>query len=249
MRTFIKTAVARKQLGYAYTLVDRDLKGAAVALKQWESGNITVIQYEAENVNTAEFIPIYHYQTQALFNVDLIPVGHTQKRPELLFFIGMKRAGGAKTGKWLIDYWRPPAGARGSRPHPASAGTLGPAIGVRHPLVSDTSSGCRLRECSGVTPGTGAPVSGNRCQHSVAMDRLASQPVVQARDLADSPYRCLNGRAWHRDFRRSAPASRLATFRPASGWLVVPRGKPLVFQAVVKARGVTVTRNWPIVVH
>src|SRR6476469_10338047 len=68
MRTFIKTAVARKQLAYAFTLVDPDLKGT-MTLKQWESGNIPVIQYEAENVDTAEFVPVYHYQTQALFNV------------------------------------------------------------------------------------------------------------------------------------------------------------------------------------
>ena len=117
MRTFIKTAVARTRLAYAYSLVNADLKGT-MTLKQWETGNIPVIQYEAENVNTAEFIPIYHYETQALFNVDLIPVGHTQARPELLFFIGMKRAGGSKTGKWLIDYWQP----RWRPPVPAAPG-------------------------------------------------------------------------------------------------------------------------------
>ena len=117
MRTFIKTAVARKKLGFAYTIVDADLKGT-MTLAQWKTGNIPVIQYEAENIDTAQFVPIYHYQTQALFNVDLIPVGHTQKRPELLFFIGMKRAGGAKSGKWLIDYWQP----RWRPPVPAAPG-------------------------------------------------------------------------------------------------------------------------------
>ncbi|HLX21165.1 MAG TPA: hypothetical protein VKR23_13535 [Gaiellaceae bacterium] len=30
---------------------------------------------------------------------------------------------------------------------------------------------------------------------------------------------------------------------------VLPQGKKLVFQAVVRANGVTVNRNWPIVVH
>ena len=49
MRTFIKTAVARKRLAYAYSLVDADLKGT-MTLKQWETGNIPVIQYEAENI-------------------------------------------------------------------------------------------------------------------------------------------------------------------------------------------------------
>jgi hypothetical protein len=106
MRTFIKTAVARKRLGYAYTIVDPDLKGT-MSKRQWMTGNIPVIQYEAENVDTVTFFAIYHYQTQALFDVDLIPVGHTQQRPELLFFIGMKRAGGTKNGRWLIDYWQP----------------------------------------------------------------------------------------------------------------------------------------------
>ena len=117
MRTFIKTAVARKKLAYAWTIVDSDLKGG-MTLAQWKTGNIPVIQYEAENIDTAQFIPIYHYQEQALFNVDLIPVGHTQERPELLFFIGMKRAGGTKTGKWLIDYWQP----RWRPPLPAAPG-------------------------------------------------------------------------------------------------------------------------------
>jgi hypothetical protein len=117
MRTFIKTAVARKNLDFAYTIVDKDLKGD-MTLKQWESGNIPVVQYEAANADTAAFIPVYHYQTSALFNVDLIPVGKTQERPELLFFIGMKRAGGSKTGKWLIDYWQP----RWRPPVPAAPG-------------------------------------------------------------------------------------------------------------------------------
>lgn len=106
MRTFIKTAAARRNLAYAYTIVDRDIRGD-LTRKQWMTGNIPVVQYLAENVDTAEFQPVYHYQTEALFNVDLIPVGHTQTRPELQFFIGMKRAGGTKTGRWLINYWQP----------------------------------------------------------------------------------------------------------------------------------------------
>ncbi len=117
MRTFIKTAVARKDLGYAYTIVSPDLRGR-MSLKDWKKGNIPVVQYEAENVDTAAFVPVYHYETSALFNVDLIPVGHTQARPELLFSIGLKRAGDKKTGKWLVDYWQP----RWRPPVPAAPG-------------------------------------------------------------------------------------------------------------------------------
>src|ERR1700760_4985472 len=106
MRTFIKTAVARKNLAYAYTIVSPDIRGR-MTLADWVKGNIPIVQYEAENVDSAAFVPVYHYETSALFNVDLIPVGHTQTRPELLFSIGLKRAGDKKTGRWLVDYWQP----------------------------------------------------------------------------------------------------------------------------------------------
>jgi hypothetical protein len=106
MRTFIKTAVARKNLAYAYTIVDPDLRDG-LTKKQWMTGNIPVVQYLAENVDTAKFVPVYHHQTAALFDVDLIPVGRTQTRPQLRFFIGLKREGGTKTGRWLVNYWQP----------------------------------------------------------------------------------------------------------------------------------------------
>jgi hypothetical protein len=117
MRDFIRSAVARKNLAHAYAIVSTDLRGR-MTLADWEKGNIPVVQYEAENVDTAAFIPVYHYQTSALFNVDLIPVGHTQQRPELLFSIGLKRAGDKKTGRWLVDYWQP----RWRPPVPAAPG-------------------------------------------------------------------------------------------------------------------------------
>src|SRR3954447_1279 len=77
MRSFIKTAVARKRLGYAYDIVDSDLKGT-MTRKQWATGAIPVVQYEAENADTVSFEKVYSYRTSALFNVNLIPVGHTQ---------------------------------------------------------------------------------------------------------------------------------------------------------------------------
>ena len=38
--------------------------------------------------------------------------------PELMFSIGLKRAGGTKTGRWLVDYWQP----RWRPPVPAAPG-------------------------------------------------------------------------------------------------------------------------------
>lgn len=105
-RKFIKTAVARKDLGAAYSLVHPDLKGD-LTKKQWETGNIPVITYQASNADTAAFQVDYSYPTEALFEVDLVAKLHAEKRPHLLFFLGLKREGGKPTGRWLVNYWQP----------------------------------------------------------------------------------------------------------------------------------------------
>lgn len=104
-RKFIHTAVAREDLGAAYDLVDADLKGT-MTRKQWETGDIPVITYHADNVDTAAFVVDYSYETQALMEIDLVNSGD-ETRPHLLFFIGLKRADGKKDGRWLVNYWQP----------------------------------------------------------------------------------------------------------------------------------------------
>ena len=105
-REFIKTAVSRHNLGKAWNIVDVDLRGR-MTRKEWMTGNIPVIEYDAINADKAAFVVDYSYETTALMEVDLIPKPHTQRRPHLLFYIGLKREHGKKTGRWLIDYWQP----------------------------------------------------------------------------------------------------------------------------------------------
>jgi len=105
-RDFISTAVSRRNLDKAWDIVDVDLKGR-MSKKQWMTGNIPVIEYDAINTDHAAFVVDYSYETSALMEVDLIPKPHTQKRPHLLFFIGLKREHGKKNGRWLVDYWQP----------------------------------------------------------------------------------------------------------------------------------------------
>jgi hypothetical protein len=105
-RKFIQTAVMRKDLSASYDIVDVDLKGR-MTRHDWVTGDIPVILYEARNAKTAAFIVDYSYETSALLEVDLVAKPHTETRPHLLFFIGLKRAGGKKDGRWLVDYWQP----------------------------------------------------------------------------------------------------------------------------------------------
>jgi hypothetical protein len=99
-RTFIKTAVERRDLAAAYSFVHPDLRGTL-------TGNIPVILYHAENVDTAQFLVDYSNQRSAMLEVDLVAKRGTETRPHLLFFLGLKRAGDTPHGRWLVSYWEP----------------------------------------------------------------------------------------------------------------------------------------------
>ena len=96
----------RKNLSAAYDIAHPDLKGA-LTRKQWDTGNIPVVSYDADNAKTAAFVTDYSYEDSALFEIDLISKAHSDKRPELRFYIGLRRAGNKPNGRWLVNYWQP----------------------------------------------------------------------------------------------------------------------------------------------
>lgn len=109
-RKFIETAVLRKNLDSVYKLVTPDLGGpgkGGLTRKQWDSGNIPVSPYPANNAKTTSFTVDYSYQTQMLAEVVLVAKLHSQVRPQLDFFIGFQRAGNKPNGRWLVNYWEP----------------------------------------------------------------------------------------------------------------------------------------------
>ena len=107
-RKFIETAVARKDLAASYNLVHVDLKGR-LTRKDWVTGDIPVIAFDATNAKTAAFTTEYSYADQGLFDIDLVAKRGTSARPNLLFFIGLKRAKNhdGSWGPWLVNYWEP----------------------------------------------------------------------------------------------------------------------------------------------
>jgi hypothetical protein len=110
-RTFIETAVLRKNLDAAYPIVNQEIKGG-LTKKQWETGNIPVIGYPAGNSKTASFEVLWSYKTQLMTIVDLVAKPGAHVRPHLPFFLGLVRAGNKPNGKWLVNYfeadWSPP---------------------------------------------------------------------------------------------------------------------------------------------
>ncbi len=105
-REFMRTAVLRKNLDKAYSIVNVDLKGR-MTRKQWDTGNIPVIGYPANNIETTQFQVDFSYPTSMLLEVDLVAKPGSGVRPHLPFYLGLKRAHGKPNGKWLVNYWEP----------------------------------------------------------------------------------------------------------------------------------------------
>ena len=107
-RKFMETAVQRKNLDLAYSLVGPDLKGG-LTKKQFEKGNIPVISYPAGNLETAGFTVVSSYKTQMMLLVDLVARkgSGANIRPHLPFWVGLVRAHNKPNGHWLVNYWIP----------------------------------------------------------------------------------------------------------------------------------------------
>jgi hypothetical protein len=106
-RQFIRTAVARENLDSSYAIVHPDIKGT-LTRKQWDTGAIPVVTFPARNADTAAFAVIYSYAKSALLEVDLTAKSAAETtRPNLRFYIGLKRQGDKPTGHWLVSYWQP----------------------------------------------------------------------------------------------------------------------------------------------
>lgn len=110
-REFLQTAVQRKNLDVAYSLVNHEIKGDQTR-KQWDSGNIAVIKYPAGNIKTAGFQVVWSYKTQMMTLVDLVAKKGSHLRPHIPFWLGLVRAHDKPNGHWLVNYfqadWTPP---------------------------------------------------------------------------------------------------------------------------------------------
>jgi hypothetical protein len=104
-RKFMETAVLRKNLDVAYPLVNSEIRGDQTR-KAWDTGNIAVIGYPAENVKTTGFTVLWSYKTQLMTVVDLVAKPGSHVRPHLPFFLGLVRAHNKPNGHWLVNYWQ-----------------------------------------------------------------------------------------------------------------------------------------------
>jgi hypothetical protein len=102
---FILTAVARKHLDKAWTLIDSNMKQACGCTRaEWLTGNINVVPFPAEDISLAPFKTDWSYKTEAALEVALLSKSKSIKSQ--IFFIKLKKFG----NRWLVDYWAPRGG-------------------------------------------------------------------------------------------------------------------------------------------
>jgi hypothetical protein len=100
-RRFIETAVARKNLGQAYSLVTEQIRQGQ-SLKAWKTGNIAVIPYPVVDVKYAPMKIDFSYPNEALIEVALLPKAGA-KIHGILFSMDLVK----RNGKWLVNSWVP----------------------------------------------------------------------------------------------------------------------------------------------
>ena len=100
---FILTAVAREDLAESYDLAHPELR-QGLTRREWLTGNIPVVYYPAQAIETATFKVDESYPDEAILEVALLPKDSAKIRPQI-FFIGLKKAG----NRWRVNYWVPRA--------------------------------------------------------------------------------------------------------------------------------------------
>jgi hypothetical protein len=114
-RTFIRTAVARKNLGAAYNLVTEQIRQGQ-SLKSWKTGNIAVVPYPVDAVKYAPMKIDFSYPKEAQIEVALLPKAGSKTKGQLFLMDLVKR-----DGKWLVNSWVP----RSSPPVPNGSANNG----------------------------------------------------------------------------------------------------------------------------
>jgi hypothetical protein len=100
-RRFIQTAVARKNLGAAYSMVTQQiLQGQS--LKSWKTGNIAVIPYPVSEIKYAPMKIDFSYPNEAQIEVAMLPKAGAKVKAQLFIMDLVKR-----DGKWLVNSWVP----------------------------------------------------------------------------------------------------------------------------------------------
>jgi hypothetical protein len=106
IKTFIGTAVARKNLGNSWEVVSPTLKRGYTP-KQWANGaDLPVVPYPGVDTKRIEYFLDYASTKEILIEVGLAGKPGVSTRP-VTFQLGLVRGPKGSAHPWVVDYWMP----------------------------------------------------------------------------------------------------------------------------------------------
>ena len=104
---FVLTAVARKDLAYAWKISGPSIR-QNLTYKQWLTGDIPVVPFPAQAIDKGLMKIDYSYPNEAQIELALIPRPHSNVESQI-FILGLNRIGKGGHRRWVVDYWQPRA--------------------------------------------------------------------------------------------------------------------------------------------
>jgi hypothetical protein len=106
IRTFLTTAVARKNLGASWAVIAPSMK-SGYTYKQWKNAKaLPVIPYPIANVDNTSYYLDYASTNEILVDMGLTAKKALKLRP-VRFRLGLVPVGKGAHTRWLVDYWMP----------------------------------------------------------------------------------------------------------------------------------------------
>jgi hypothetical protein len=106
IKTFIATAVARRNLGTSWNVVAPSLR-SGYTKAAWTKGDaLPVVPYPGVDAEHVEYFLDYASTKEILVEVGLAGKPGVATRP-VTFQLGLVPAGTTKSHHWLVDYWMP----------------------------------------------------------------------------------------------------------------------------------------------
>jgi hypothetical protein len=106
IKTFIATAVARKNLAHSWAVVSPTLKSGYTP-KAWAKGvSLPVVPYPGVDTQRIQYFLDYASTKEILVEVGLAGKPGVSTRP-VTFQLGLVRGANGSAHPWLVDYWMP----------------------------------------------------------------------------------------------------------------------------------------------
>ncbi len=106
LRTFIMSALARKNLGASYKVAAPAIRHG-YSLSKWKKGTLRVAVYPVYKFDkTADFRLAFGNSTDLLIDVSLVAAPKDKQKPAT-FRVGLKRFGSGADRRWLVNYLQP----------------------------------------------------------------------------------------------------------------------------------------------